>query len=37
MIPDLGLSERGAFVKPFADAVFTVAQGGCRGSDAAFS
>jgi peptidyl-prolyl cis-trans isomerase D len=28
---DLGLSERGAFVKPFADAVFTMAQGETRG------
>ena len=28
---DLGLSERSAFVKPFADAVFTMAQGETRG------
>jgi peptidyl-prolyl cis-trans isomerase D len=28
---DLGLSERGAFVKPFADAVFTMSQGETRG------
>jgi len=34
---DLGLSERGAFVKPFADAVFTMAQGETRGSEAAYS
>lgn len=28
---DLGLSERSAFVKPFADAVFSMAQGETRG------